>query len=58
MDAKKEEEELKAKYLMTLSEKERKAYEIAKEHLEMSFQLEKSIGFIKWKKTLFSNQVS
>ena len=48
---KEKENELMTKYLQTLSEKERKAYEIAKEHLEMSFQLEKSIGFIKWKKT-------
>jgi hypothetical protein len=37
-------------YLMTLSEKEKKAYDIAKEHLGMSFQIEKSNGFIKWKK--------
>ena len=43
-------EELIEEYLMTLSEKEKKAYEIAKEHLGMSFQIEKSTGFIKWKK--------
>ena len=43
-------EELIEEYLMTLSEKEKKAYEIAKEHLGMSFQIEKSNGFIKWKK--------
>ena len=42
---------LKEKYLQTLSEKEKKAYFIAKDHLGMSFQLEKSVGFIKWKKT-------
>ncbi len=36
-------------YLDSLSEKELKAYSIAKSHLGMSFQLEKSIGFIKWK---------
>jgi len=41
--------ELIEEYLKTLSEKEKKAYEIAKEHLGMSFQIEKSNGFIKWK---------
>jgi hypothetical protein len=41
---------LKEQYLETLSDKEKKSYFIAKEHLGMSFQLEKSIGFIKWKK--------
>jgi hypothetical protein len=35
-------------YLNTLSEKERKSYEIAKEHLGMSFQLDKSVGYLKW----------
>jgi hypothetical protein len=29
---------------------ERKAYEIATEHLETSFNIEKSIGFLQWKK--------
>lgn len=38
------------KYLISLTEKEKKAYEIAKSHLGMSFQIEKSVGFIKWKK--------
>lgn len=42
---------LMAEYLETLCEKERKSYEIAKEHLGTSFQLEKSVGFLKWKKT-------
>jgi|688.fasta_scaffold728719_2 hypothetical protein len=36
-------------YLDSLNEKELKAYNIAKTHLGMSFQLEKSIGFIRWK---------
>lgn len=36
-------------YLDSLNEKELKAYNIAKTHLGMSFQLEKSIGFIGWK---------
>ena len=38
-------------YIETLSPKERKAYMIAREHLGMSFTLEKSVGFLKWKKT-------
>lgn len=37
-------------YLNTLDEKEILAYNIAKEHLGMSFQLEKSIGYLDWKK--------
>jgi hypothetical protein len=36
-------------YLETLNEKEMKAYIIAKNHLGTSFQLEKSVGFKKWK---------
>lgn len=39
---------LMEEYLQTLSEKEMKSYEIAKEHLGSSFQLEKSVGFLKW----------
>ena len=42
------------KYLDSLSEKEKKAYEIASSLLGSSFSLEKSIGFIKWKKSLCS----
>ena len=38
-------------YVKTLSEKELKSYEIAKDHLGSSFQLEKSVGFLKWVKT-------
>lgn len=37
-------------YVNTFDEKELKAYNIAVEHLGMSFQLEKSIGYIAWKK--------
>ena len=36
------------KYLESLSEKEKKAYEIAKSHLGMSFQLEKSNGYLNY----------
>lgn len=38
-------------YLKTFNEKERKAYEIAKNFLKSSFDIKKSIGFKKWKKT-------
>lgn len=38
------------KYVESLSEKELKAYYIAKSHLGSSFSLEKSKGFIDWKK--------
>jgi len=36
-------------YIQSLSEKEMKAYNIAKSHLGSSFSLEKSRGFIEWK---------
>jgi hypothetical protein len=39
-------------YLESLSERERKAYFIAKSHLGMSFTLEKSNGYIAWIKTV------
>lgn len=39
-------------YVNQLSEKERQAYEIAKSHLGTSFQLEKSVGFLQWKKQI------
>jgi len=37
-------------YLESISEKEVKAYHIAKSHLGDSFQLEKSLGFLEWVK--------
>jgi len=36
-------------YLESLSEKEKKAFEIAKSFLQSSFDLKKSIGYKKWK---------
>lgn len=42
-------------YLDTLTEKEKQGYHIAKEHLGMSFQLEKSVGFLAWKENFLSN---
>jgi len=38
-------------YLRSMSEKERLAYHIAKEHLGSSFTVEKCVGFLRWKKT-------
>lgn len=37
-------------YIASLSEKDLMAYQIAKNHLESTFSLEKSNGFIEWKK--------
>jgi len=42
--------ELSIEYIKIMSEKELKAYHIAKEHLGDSFQVEKSIGFLEWLK--------
>lgn len=44
-------EQLKMKYVESLSDKLRQAYLIAKEHLGTSFTLEKSIGYLKWLET-------
>ena len=38
-------------YVKQLNEKEKMALKIAQEHLGSSFNLEKSIGFIQWKKS-------
>lgn len=46
------ERELQDQYLQSLCEKDRKGYEIAKSHLGMSFQLEKSLGFLEYKKAM------
>ena len=39
---------LKQQYIDSLSKKEKKAYDIAVQHLGSSFTLEKSIGFLEW----------
>ena len=44
-------EKLKELYLETLTPKEHKSYIIARDHLGMSFTLEKSVGFLQWKNT-------
>ena len=49
---------LHEQYLMTLTEKEKKSYQIAKEHLGMSFQLDKSVGYLKWLKNKQTTQSS
>ena len=38
-------------YIKQLSEKEKIIYEIAKEHLKSSFNIEKSNGYLEWLKT-------
>lgn len=43
-------ENLLQEYLKSLNEKEMQSYLIAKSHLGSSFCLEKSNGFIEWKK--------
>ena len=44
--------DLESEYLSSLSEKERMGYEIAKNHLGSTFHLQKSNGFIAWKKDM------
>ena len=39
---------MKEKYLLTFTDEEKETYKIAKEHLQSSFNLEKSVGFCKY----------
>ena len=48
-------DDLKTNYINSMDEKEKIAYNIAKEHLGSSFNLEKSIGFQKWLKKNSNN---
>ena len=48
----KKREALVKAYLKNMSKEERQAYDIAKSHLESSFDIEKSIGFLNYIKTL------
>lgn len=48
-------ESLKKRYIESMDEKEQITYKIAKEHLDSSFNLEKSIGFQKWLKKNSNN---
>lgn len=45
-------------YINSLNDKERKAFEIAKNHLGSSFHIIKSNGFIEWKKSIVSSPPS
>lgn len=45
-------DELKDAYLKSLTEQERKAYEIALDHLKGIFYLEETNGFLEWKKKM------
>jgi len=49
MDSKVTLSEEEKEYLNSLTDEESKTLEIARDHLESSFNLRKSIGFIKWK---------
>ena len=50
-----DEEALIEKYISQLNNSEKLAYEIAKEHLETSFDMSRSIGFLEFKKNYISN---
>jgi len=45
-------------YLDTLTAKETLSYEIAKQQLGSSFQLEKSSGFLRWLSTISTHSTS
>lgn len=49
------EEEMMKKYIESMDDKDRTAYEIAKEHLGSSFDLVKSLGYIKFIEKLNKN---
>jgi len=44
-------------YIKSLSEIEEKALNIAQEQLQSSFSIEKSIGFLEWKKSQSQTEV-
>jgi hypothetical protein len=48
MDTQKKNDDKIKKYIESLTVLELKAYLIAKTHLQTSFSIEKSIGFIEW----------
>jgi len=45
-----EKRDLKTEYIQSLSEKERKSLEIARNHLGSLFNIYKCNGFLQWKK--------
>ena len=50
MSSKKKIDKVVEQYIENLSVKEKIAYKIAKEDLQSSFDMTKSIGFLSWKK--------
>ena len=42
-------QQLIQEYISTLNEREKHVMEIANEHLQSSFCIERSVGFVKWK---------
>ena len=51
-EAKKKDEQSQVEtYMQGLSEQERMVMKIAEQHLETSFDVTKSIGFLEWKKS-------
>jgi hypothetical protein len=50
MDQSSQQELLIEEYIQQMTPLEKKAYEIAKTHLNSSFDIVKSNGFIEWKK--------
>jgi hypothetical protein len=43
-------DEKEQQYILSLNEKEKKGYEIAKSHLGTAFRLNQSVGFVQWLK--------
>ena len=52
ISSEKKKESLIKDYLKNMSKEEKQAYDIAKSHLESSFDIDKSIGFLNYLKTL------
>tara|TARA_B100000282_G_C31664939_1_gene459362 strand:- start:49 stop:243 length:195 start_codon:yes stop_codon:yes gene_type:complete len=50
-----DENKLIEKYISQFNNNEKLAYEIAKQHLETSFDISRSIGFLKFKEKYISN---
>ena len=43
-------------YMKSLNVKERQGYDIASSHLGMTYQVEKSLGFLAWKQKYLSDK--
>lgn len=46
-----EQEKLIEDYINSLNELDKKALDISKQHLQTSFDITKSVGFVKWMKS-------